>query len=146
MAMKLMMKLTIVMSLFMKWDLLEDVSMIEKRNFSRKIPKQYKEMRTITSLNLLQHSHSGEKFNIQSSFFLSYQRSLYLVSLFTAPGNTTYSTAFMTIGLQCIAKMNPVRKVLSIQTQRNINLRDNHLFDLLTGSRKSLADPEETTA
>ena len=52
----------------------------------------------------------------------------------------------MTIGLQCIAKMNSVRKVLSIQTQRNINLRDNHLFDLLTGSRKSLADPEETTA
>ena len=71
MAMKLMMKLTIVMSLIMKWDLLEEVGMIEKRNFSmlkRKIPKQYKEMRTITSLNLLQHSHSGEKFNIQSSF------------------------------------------------------------------------------
>ena len=149
MAMKLMMKLTIVMSLIMKWDLLEEVGMIEKRNFSmlkNKIPKQYKEMRTITSLNLLQYSHSGEKFNIQSSFFLSYQRSLYLVSLFTAPGNTTYSTAFMTIGLQCIAKMNPVCKVLSIKTQRNINLRDNHLFDLLTGSRKSLADPEETTA
>ena len=68
MAMKLMMKLTIVMSLIMKWDLLEEVGMIEKRNFSRKIPKQYKEMRTITSLNLLQHSHSEEKFIIQSSF------------------------------------------------------------------------------
>ena len=71
MAMNLMMKLIIVMSLIMKWDLLEEVGMIEKRNFSmlkRKIPKQYKEMRTITSLNLLQHSHSGEKFNIQSSF------------------------------------------------------------------------------
>ena len=71
MAMNLMMKLIIVMSLIMKGDLLEEVGMIEKRNFSmlkRKIPEQYKEMRTITSLNLLQHSHSGEKFNIQSSF------------------------------------------------------------------------------
>ena len=28
---------------------------------------------------------------------------------------------------------------------RNIKFRNNHLLDLLTGSRKSLAEPEETT-